>query len=91
VTGRKRITAAEAAQMTRGQLVDRLYEESERWQQRPPRSDADRAAYAEFTAALHMIDPGAGLDAAKDTLEGRPNNYWETRPADERREPEAGQ
>jgi hypothetical protein len=79
MTGRRRLTEAEAAAMTRSEIVDRVYEEMQAWKRRPPRTDAQRAAYDEMMRIMRAyVDPGAGLDAVRDVLKGRPNDYWET-------------
>lgn len=75
----RRLTYAEAAVMPRRDVVDRVYAEMQRWNTRPPRTDAQRAAYGELTRIMHdMLDPAAGIQAAMDLLAGRPNDYWDT-------------
>jgi hypothetical protein len=69
--------------MRRCDLVDRLYAEAERWAARPPRSDADRAAYAVYVECLRLVDVGAVLDATRDLLDGRPDDYLKRRPCDD--------
>jgi hypothetical protein len=75
-----RLTVAEALKLTRGELIDRLYEESDRWKARPPRTDAQHAAYAEFTRCLHLIDMSRVIASAMDHVNGVPNGYLEQRP-----------
>ena len=79
----KRLTDAEARQLTRAELLDRVEAEQRYWQRKSTRTDADVAAWREFSRILQTyIDPGAGLQAAMDTLNGKRSDYWETRPID---------
>ena len=81
----KRLTDTEARTLTRAQLLDRLEAESAYWDRRPPKSDEDREAYREFSAILHAyLNPADGLRAARDVLEGRGSDYWESRPVESR-------
>lgn len=85
-----RLTLTAARTLTCGELLNRVEAEGDRWNTRPPRTDPERAAYAEFSRILHAyLSPADALQAARDTLEGRPSAYWETRIAD-LPEPEAG-
>ena len=82
----KRLTDAEARQMTRSELLDRLEAEQAYWMHNPARgmSEADVAAEREFSRIMHAyLSPGDGLAALRDVLEGRPNDYWERRPGDD--------
>ena len=85
------LTEDEARTLTRAEIVDRLYAESAWWSEHGVRTDRDRADYDVFTSIMHTyVDPGAGLHAVKDLLEGRPNDYWEQKvepPAPEREAP----
>ena len=67
--------------MPRGELLDRVEAELARWETRPPRTDGQRASRAELSRIITDMMPGmiaGGLDALRDLLAGRPNDYWET-------------
>lgn len=77
----KFLTEEEAATLTRAEIVDRLYAQSEWWKAHPPKTVADRELYAVHVRIMYAsIDLGKGMDAVKDYLEGRPNDYWESKP-----------
>lgn len=75
----KRLTDAEARTLTRRELLDRIEAEQKYWIRK--RRAADREAWREFGRIMHAyVDPAAGLQAVRDLLEGRRNDYWESRP-----------
>lgn len=92
MTAPARLTYAQAVQMTRGELISRLYEESQRWQARPPRGEAGRAAYAEYTRCLRLIDPHQVVSDALAWVKGGPHgSYHKSRPCDDNPDiPEGG-
>jgi hypothetical protein len=76
---RKYLTDAGARTMTRRELVDRIYAEMDHWKARRPRTEAQRAAYAELVRIMYAYtDPAAGLTSVRHYLEGQPDGYWET-------------
>jgi hypothetical protein len=82
----KRLTDTEARSLTRTELLGRLEAEQAYWSRKRTMTPADQEASREFTRILFAyLNPSAGIAAVMDQLEGRPNNYWESRP-----EPEAG-
>jgi hypothetical protein len=85
----KRLTDAEARALTRAELLDRIEAEQAYWSRKHTMTDADCTAEREFRRIMHTyLNPADGLAALRDVLEGRPNNYWETRP-EPQPEPEA--
>lgn len=75
------LTDREARQLTYSDLIDRLTIDSEHWTARRPRTEAQHAAYREFTHILHYIDPLDPLKATSDLIAGRPNDYFKRTPA----------
>lgn len=62
-----RLTRADLAQLTRGELLDRIEAEQAYWHRKQDRgqfTDADRAAFAEFREIMHAtFDPAAATRA----------------------------
>jgi hypothetical protein len=84
----RRLAQTDLRQLTRAELLDRAGAESGYWARRGIKSDQDQADYAAYSRILHeYLNPGDGLNAARDVLEGRPNDYWEQKPAAGGREP----
>jgi hypothetical protein len=87
----KRLTDAEARTLTRAELLDRVEAEQAYWSGKHTMTDADRAAEREFGQIMHTyLDPGAAIQAARDVIEGRGSDYWESRPGDAEHGQEAG-
>lgn len=80
----KRLTDAEARSLTRAELLDRLEAEQAYWLRKRNMSGADQEAEREFRRIMHAyLDPAAALQSARDLLEGRGSDYWESRAGDE--------
>jgi len=64
-------------------LLDRVEAEQAYWARKRGLSAEDATAEREFSRIMHTyLSLQAALDAARDTLEGRRSDYWETRPGD---------
>jgi hypothetical protein len=82
----KRLTDAEARTLTRSEILDRVEAEQQYWIRKHRRgmTEEDVTAEREFNRIMYAyLDPMAGLDALRDTLEGRRSDYWESRPGEE--------
>lgn len=80
----KRLTDAEARQLTRAQLLGRVEAEQAYWSRKRVTTEEDAAAEREFGRILHAyLNPLAAIEAAMETVQGRPSDYWERRPCDE--------
>jgi hypothetical protein len=93
VPARGYLTDEAARAMTRRVLSDRLYDEMQKWKARPPRTDAQRAAYDLTVRIMHAyIDPLAGVHSALVLVrDGRRDGYWDTPVASLPPLPPAGQ
>lgn len=81
----KRLTAAEARELPRSALLDRIQAEQTYWERKYSRgmTDEDRVAEREFHRILYAsLDPGAGVADARAYLEGVPGagSYFDEKP-----------
>lgn len=83
------LTDEEAQQLTRDELLVRVEAENRHWANKHGRTEADRQAERVLGEIMFNYLPLDGaMEATRDALEGRPNNFWQSRPCDDR---EAGQ
>jgi hypothetical protein len=81
-----RLTRADLAQLTRGELLDRIEAEQAYWHRKQDRgqfTDADRAALAEFHEIMHAaVDPAAATRDLSALVTGVPGagTYWDEVP-----------
>lgn len=81
-----RLTRADLAQLTRGELLDRIEAEQAYWHRKQDRgqfADADRAAFAEFHEIMHAaVDPVAAIRDLSALVTGAPGagTYWDETP-----------
>lgn len=78
-----RLTYEQARQMRRVDLVALLYDEAQRWRQRPPRTPADRAAWQVWSRCLGLVDTERLVDGAIAAMSGQQDGYLYSRPCDD--------